>query len=335
MPANLLKHLPSFLAAALLAACVESTPPDPAPQAVAATSADRHEQGRKIYNFRCYYCHGYSGNARTLAATYLTPKPRDFTTMTATTLSRQNMLETLEKGRPGTAMKSFSAVLGRDEREAVIDFVRREFMERKAENTRYHTAQNAWPDHQKYAAAFPFATHELPLDTSWETLSPEQQTGKRLYLSSCITCHDRARVANEGKPWDSRPLSYPRNHYSPAAPVIDAMASASPYALHDRAPQLNNLTTLEKNGESVFQENCAFCHAADGTGRNWIGSFLEPHPRDLTNRDFMASMTKARLRQVIREGLPGTSMPAWKAVLTEQEIQAIIAYVARAFHPID
>lgn len=301
---------------------------------VAVATADRHEQGRKIYNFRCYYCHGYSGDAKTLAATYLDPKPRNFAATTGNALSRERMLEALEKGRPGTAMKSFATALGRDEREAVTDFVRREFMERKAENTRYHTAQNGWPDHRKYAAAFPFATHELALDTPWEALTPEQQAGKRLYLSSCISCHDRARVAETGKPWDSRPLSYPRNHYSPAAPKIDAMASASPYALHDQAPRLNNLSALEKKGEALFQGNCAFCHAADGTGRNWIGSFLEPHPRDLTDRDFMARMTRARLRHVIREGLPGTSMPAWKSVLTEQEIQAITAYVARAFHPL-
>jgi len=31
--------------------------------------------------------------------------------------------------------------------------------------------------------------------------------------------------------------------------------------------------------------------------------------------------------------LPGTSMPAWKSVLSEDEIQSVIAYVSRAFHP--
>jgi mono/diheme cytochrome c family protein len=27
-------------------------------------------------------------------------------------------------------------------------------------------------------------------------------------------------------------------------------------------------------------------------------------------------------------------MPAWKSVLTEAEIQAVIAYIGRAFHPL-
>jgi len=37
---------------------------------------------------------------------------------------------------------------------------------------------------------------------------------------------------------------------------------------------------------------------------------------------------------VIRDGLPGTSMPAWKSVLSDQQVQDVIAYVGRAFHPL-
>ena len=38
-----------------------------------AAASDSHETGRAIYNFRCYFCHGYSGDAQTLAARYLSP----------------------------------------------------------------------------------------------------------------------------------------------------------------------------------------------------------------------------------------------------------------------
>jgi cytochrome c oxidase cbb3-type subunit 3 len=48
----------------------------------------------------------------------------------------------------------------------------------------------------------------------------------------------------------------------------------------------------------------------------------------------MSAMTKTRLRKVINEGLPGTSMPAWKSVLSASDIEAVIAYVSRAFHPL-
>lgn len=307
----------------------------------AATTTDL-ELGRRIYNFRCYYCHGYSGNARTLAATFLDPKPVDFTRISPDSLSRERMMQSIQSGRPGTAMMSFASILQPNEIAAVTDFVRHEFMVEKAENTRYHTEANGWFNLQRYAAAFPFALGEIALDTPWEKLTPQQADGKRLFMTSCVSCHDRARENDAQIRWESRPVSYPRNQYSPGdqaaaktqgAPV-DAMTSATPYHLHDRPPKLQGLTESERRGEVLFQNNCAFCHAADGTARNWIGSFMEPHPRDLVHSPVMETMTRTRLKNVIRDGLAGTSMPAWKSVLSEQQIEDVIAYVARAFHPL-
>jgi cytochrome c oxidase cbb3-type subunit III len=318
----------------------EAAPAALAP-APAATKGEAHELGRRIYNFRCYFCHGYSGDAQTLAATYLEPRPRNFQATAPDALTRDSMLEAVKSGRPGSAMRGFAGILKPAEMEAVVDFVRREFMADKAPNTRYHTAENGWADHARYDAAFPFATGKLALDTPAEGLTPEQRAGRALFMTSCISCHDRAKVSDPGAAWESRPLSYPRNGFAPGdntytpgrgAPPVDAVTSATPYHLHDQAPTLANPSAQERRGETLFQQNCAFCHAADGTARNWIGSFLEPHPRDLTADASMAAMTRARLADVIRDGLPDTSMPAWKAVLKPAEIDALVAYVERAFH---
>jgi cytochrome c oxidase cbb3-type subunit III len=338
-----------------LAACSDSTAPandvpktaNVAPPSTTSTTSSDHELGRSIYNFRCYFCHGYSGDAQTLASSYLEPRPRDFSATSADKLSRESMLDTVKNGRSGTAMRGFEGILQPAEIALVTDFVRREFMINKAPNTRYHTAENGWPNHERYASAFPFATGKIMLDAPVEKMTPEQRTGHRLFMSSCVSCHDRAKVSEPGAPWESRPLSYPRNGFSPgdnyaspgrtgpdATPKVDAITSATPYHLHDKVPKLAGLSTQQRMGESLYQENCAFCHAADGTGRNWIGSFLEPHPRDLTSPKFMSTMTPERLSGVIRDGLPETSMPAWKSVLKEDEIQAVIAYIGRAFHPL-
>ncbi len=297
-----------------------------------------HEAGRAIYNFYCYFCHGYSGNARTLAASYLNPKPRNFLTTPPDILSRESMIDAVTHGRQGTAMKSFSHALSSAEIEAVVDFVRMEFMVNKAENTRYHTVENGWPNHERYAPAFPFAMGELAIDTPWDSLTEEQQLGKRVFLESCVTCHDRAKVEDEGAIWELRAVSYPRNQYShrgddmPAA--ADTMSQASPYKKHDQAPVIKDLSHSEKRGQHLFQSNCAFCHAADGTGKNWIGSFLDSHPRNLTDAGFMETMTRSRLKKVIQEGLPGTTMSAWKHVLKDEEIDSIIDYISRSFHPV-
>ena len=106
------------------------------------------------------------------------------------------MLQSIQSGRPGTAMMSFASILQPNEIAAVTDFVRQEFMVAKAENTRYHTEANGWFNHERYAAAFPFALGEIPLDTPWEQLTPQQADGKRLFMTSCVSCHDRARENN-------------------------------------------------------------------------------------------------------------------------------------------
>ena len=296
-----------------------------------------HEQGRAIYNFRCYYCHGYSGDAKTLAATLVDPPPRNFAALAPAQLPRERMLAAVRDGVAGTAMAGFGRTLSAREIELVVDFVRDEFIRNKAPNTRYHTAENGWPGHERYRAAFPFATGELALDTRWEALTPAQQAGKRLYLSACISCHDRARVNNAGAPWALRGVSYPPGNYEMHEEGYGGNAADhapdpdDPYEKHETPPALAGLAPHEQLGEIVFQSNCAFCHAANGSGQNWIGSFLDPSPPDFRRPDVMQALTRERLLAATREGIADSSMPAWKAVLSEREIDAVVAYMERAW----
>lgn len=325
--------LPPLLIAAL-AGCARA-PAGSEPPATPAWDAasTEHERGRAIYNFRCYFCHGYSGDARTLATTYLSPKPRDFTAATPDELPQSVIAAAVRDGRPGTAMKSFANILNDAQIKAVSAFVAREFVRDKARNTAYHTAENGWPEHQRFAAAFPFATGEVALDTAWEALSPEQAAGKRLFLSACISCHDRAVVGDEGPAWSARPVSYPRAGFvfePDGSPPVDALSGASVYARHDVAPAVERHPPRAVLGKQLFEANCAFCHGADGTGKNWIGRFMEPPARDLTTLT-AASMPRERLVATIRDGLEGRSMPAWRDVMTPAQIDAVADYVSRAF----
>ena len=299
----------------------------------AGDSSSRHEQGRDIYNYRCYFCHGYSGDARTLASDYLLPPPRDFTATAPESLSRETMIATVTAGKPGTAMHGFARLLSAAEIAAVVDFVRAEFIEHQRVNTRYHTPANGWPDHQRYRDAYPFVSGELALDLPQEQMTPAQARGRQLFLGACITCHDRAPAADPGDAWSKQSISYPRNNFSYSE--IDAVSGASIYARHDIPPPVSELSAAAAAGKMLWQENCAFCHAADGTGENWIGSFLEPKPRNLTDSDFMRGMSRELLLARIRDGLPGTSMPAWKDVLDDGQIRQIISYIDAAFHPLE
>jgi len=124
------------------------------------TTSDAHERGRQIYNFRCYFCHGYSGDARTLASTYLTPPPRDFTRSDARALTEPQLRAAITDGRTGTAMKSFRGILSDADIAAVAAFVRREFIDARAVNTRYHTVENGWSDHDRHRAVGAPKLHE-------------------------------------------------------------------------------------------------------------------------------------------------------------------------------
>ena len=284
-----------------------------------------------------------------MAATYLMPPPRNFTAMKLTDLSREGMIKSVTDGREGSAMMSFAAVLNRAEIEAVVDYVRDVFIAGDGINTRYHILENGWDDHERYAPAFPFALGEIALDTPLEQLSAVQREGRQLFVTSCITCHDRSKVNDEGDLWNPRAVSYPRGGYSNKnianragsemllfeRDELDAISSATPFARHEIAPKVDGLTSQQQQGEKIFQANCAFCHGATATGRNWVGSFLQPPPRDLTDAEAMAGMTPQRLAKIISEGLVGTTMPAWGGVLTVEEIDAVAAYVMRVFVPPD
>jgi cytochrome c oxidase cbb3-type subunit III len=156
-----------------------------------AAPVDAHEAGRAIYNFRCYFCHGYSGNARTLAATYLNPAPTDFTRAKPDRLVPALIVSTLENGRAGTAMQTFRGILSPLEMQQLATFVVSEFVEKKAINTIYHSPENGWPNHARYRSAYPFALGEIALSRPLESLTPDQAKGRQLYLASCVTCHDR------------------------------------------------------------------------------------------------------------------------------------------------
>ncbi|MBC5764020.1 c-type cytochrome [Ramlibacter albus] len=365
-----LAALAALGAAWLLTGCGQEQPVHAAVRGAAPAvpvSAEVLEQGRKVWNYRCYFCHGYSGDAKTLATSYLDPKPRDFTQVSGDTLTYERMMSALKDGRPGTAMKSFVGIISPQDMHAVTEFVRHEFMRNKAVNTQYHTAENGWPNHERNAVAFPFARGDIAIDTPWDKLDETQQKGKRLFMTACITCHDHGRVETPGTVWESRAVSYPRDAYCtschqdvprsapqgaahPQRPATHTFSEpdgsvpvrkphagdpvAQTFLVHDKAPAMKNPSAKELRGEHLFQKNCAFCHAADGTSKSWIGSFLEPHPRDLTSSDEMKGMTRERLARSISQGLPGTSMPAWNGVMPKEDIDALVAYIAKAFHPV-
>ena len=58
-----------------------------------------------------------------------------------------------------------------------------------------------------------------------------------------------------------------------------------------------------------------------------------PHPRNLTSTA-IRERPDAALAAVVRDGLPDSSMPAWRHVLSDEDIANIIRYIKSAFREI-
>lgn len=77
----------------------------------------------------------------------------------------------------------------------------------------------------------------------------------------------------------------------------------------------------------TFKALCQRCHGEKGDGHGPISIYLDPYPRDLTKAGFINSKPVERLRDSIRNGVPGTSMPAWTQVLNDAQIDGVLQYV--------
>jgi len=283
------------------------------------------KNGLAVYNRHCYFCHGYSGDARTVASSMLTPPPRDFTTGP---LGRERMLEALRDGRPGTAMQPFRDVLSDTEMAAVVDFIRDNLQRSGEPNLSYHSPVNGWSGDPKISPAAPFVIGDVAVDLSGDSLSAELRAGQQLFLSSCVSCH--AGGGSGPLEWRNEAVTWPEGNY-----LEHGEAGADPvtqvFERHDVPPLLDGADATVRQGERLYLANCAHCHAQDGTGRNWIGSFLQPAPPDFTVVLPGRAPGEAELVRAIARGTRGTSMPAWERVLDPGQIRALVNYLQAAF----
>ena len=101
----------------------------------------------------------------------------------------------------------------------------------------------------------------------------------------------------------------------PSVPLVAAVLAISPAVAEERSINLLDDALIE-SGSELFQMNCAvgYCHGSEG--RSARGPALRD--REWAARD---------LHRITHDGLSGTSMPAWKSVLSTEEIWAVTAYI--------
>lgn len=78
-------------------------------------------------------------------------------------------------------------------------------------------------------------------------------------------------------------------------------------------------------GADVFKTNCESCHGPQGHGDGPAGAALDPQPKNLA--ELQATATDDYLYWRVNTGKEGTSMVAWKGVLTDDQIWQVVAFI--------
>ena len=93
-------------------------------------------------------------------------------------------------------------------------------------------------------------------------------------------------------------------------------------------------------GKALYNEWCSQCHGIDGKGDGYAAKFVFPRPRDFTHGTFKYMTvpsgyptTDAAIARIIRDGNPGTAMPAWKQ-FTDAQVNELVQYI-KTFSPAD
>lgn len=78
-------------------------------------------------------------------------------------------------------------------------------------------------------------------------------------------------------------------------------------------------------GAEVYKVNCESCHGPQGHGDGPAGVALDPAPKNLPERAALVGDDYLHWR--INTGVEGTSMVAWKGILTDEQTWQVVAYI--------
>ena len=78
-----------------------------------------------------------------------------------------------------------------------------------------------------------------------------------------------------------------------------------------------------EGGKALYEKSCLPCHGATGDGKGPAGATLAPPPSNFKG----IQPDLDYIERVLRDGIPGTSMPVWKDQLSEPDRAAVARYV--------
>jgi len=268
--------------------------------AVLNSSKRAGDSGRDIYKRNCSACHGDKGNGSTWTQNGLNPPPRDFTADEARQLlNRERMITSVTYGREGTAMMPFNSRLSAEEIVTVVDYIRGDFMRIPGVAVSSRASESSNGGANPHSAA-PHVPNHLGRDSTAGALplTAAQMQAPASHSSSVVAPPPR-----------------------PAALVKSDMSLQLPHGL------VGDVAA----GRAFYMDNCFVCHGVRGDGHGPRSSFITPRPRNFLGERARNTLNRPALFRAISLGLPGTVMPAWSKVLSNQEIADVTEFVFQTF----
>lgn len=273
----------------------------------------RLQAGYKLYQQHCLTCHGKTGAGDGGIAATVSPRPRDFrrgtfkwksTARTSKPLV-DDLVRTIQRGIPGTAMQGFSR-LDRNDLVLMAEFAI--YLSKRGEAERRLLVD--------YASEGPL---QKELDEKKESISPEELGEYKSLLA------ESSKDTNESlmEAWKSAAehVVQPSVHYPDLA---------------DGTPEWQ---AAIDHGRQLFvgaETGCSKCHGADGKGEknltpqqtvdDW--GFSNP-PRDLTQGVFRGGGEPLDLYRRLHQGIAGSTMPATAGTtpLSDEDLWDLVRFV--------
>ncbi|MCH9651000.1 MAG: cytochrome c [Deltaproteobacteria bacterium] len=89
-----------------------------------------------------------------------------------------------------------------------------------------------------------------------------------------------------------------------------------------------------RRGQEIYLAQCGVCHGIQGDGDGFLAAGFDVKPRDFTGAVYKFRSTEngdfpllEDIERIVREGVPGTTMPAWGQFLTAQQISDVSKYL--------
>lgn len=296
------------------------------------------EKTSGLYREHCAHCHGVSGDGTGPTAQFLNPYPRDFrlgrfkfkSTPLRQPPTKEDLMELLKNGIPGTAMPSFRT-LPDEELKSLVDYVK--YLTIRGQFERFLIGELASRDGKPLIDLSLIKTDAEPSEDALETF---EDNAYEIIGDGLL----------DGIIYRWLKLEKKVTTIPPAPPTID--------------PSHPDHAEFVKLGRELFYSkgNCLQCHGATGLGDGQLGNFddwtnewikvsgVDPYapatyhdfvnagalpPRPIRPRNLHVPMFRGgnHLNDVylrIANGIEGTPMPS-AATLSSDEIWAMVAYV--------